>query len=204
MSTRQQRESFLLGFIPGAIASFFAVIIVSLSPVFSSDGATASTAETAATTTTATGSATAGRGAGRGGPPEGMGMGMDMMAENADPLSFGTADPEVVDVFNSAGCVACHAIKGVGGGNSTVGPHLYMTGALAATRRPGDSAEAYIRDSILHPNAFIMPNCPTGACPSDIMPQTFADTLSPEDLDTIVSYLAALGTSAEVEVLNQP
>jgi len=107
-------------------------------------------------------------------------------------------------VFDSAGCVACHAIKGVGGAGSTVGPHLYMTEAMAATRRPGDSAEAYIRESILDPNAFIMPNCPTGACPSGVMPQTFADTLSPEDLDTIVSYLAALGTSAEAEVLNQP
>jgi mono/diheme cytochrome c family protein len=199
MSARQQRESFLLGFIPAAIASFFAVLIISLTPILSDDGASVSAADTAPTTTTATNPMTAGRG----GPPEGRGMGMGMLAENADPLSFGTADPDVVNVFNSAGCVACHAIKGVGGAGSVVGPHLYMTGAMAATRRPGNSAEAYIRESILDPNAFIMPNCPTGACPSDVMPQTFADTLSPEDLNIIVAYLAALGTSAEAEVLNQ-
>jgi mono/diheme cytochrome c family protein len=134
----------------------------------------------------------------------GQGMGQGMGMENADPLSFGAADPRVVDIFTNAGCVTCHSIKGVGGAGAAVGPHLYMTGALAATRRPGDSAEAYIRESILNPDAFIVPNCPTGACPSGVMPKTFGEMLSPEELDTIVAYLSALGTPDEANVLNQP
>jgi hypothetical protein len=123
---------------------------------------------------------------------------------HAEPLAFGTAKFEVIEAFQAGGCVACHSIKGVGGGAATIGPPLFRTGAIAAERRPGASVAAYIKESIVEPDAFIMPNCPTGPCPSGLMPDTFGDTLSLDQLTTIIDYLAVLGTAVEAEVLTQP
>ncbi len=106
----------------------------------------------------------------------------------------GTAPADVVAAFNRGGCAGCHTIAGIPGANGTVGPDLSNLGAVAASRREGYTAEEYIRESILDPNAFIAPECPSGACPSGVMLQTFAQTLSQDDLDTIVGYLATLGT----------
>lgn len=49
-----------------------------------------------------------------------------------------------------------------------------------------------------------MPNCPTGPCPSCVMSKLFAETLSPEQIQTIVDFLVALGTEAEANVLTPP
>lgn len=123
---------------------------------------------------------------------------------HAEPLSYGNAGTEVVDAFNAGGCVVCHSIKGVGGGNATIGPPLFRTGFLAADRRPGATPEAYIEESIRNPNAWIVPNCPTGPCPESVMPQAYSETLTDDQIGTIVGYLAALGTDAESSVLPAP
>jgi mono/diheme cytochrome c family protein len=208
LTTRTQRESRLLGFIVGAITSFFLVLVGSLLPWLDEDGTATSIPTTAATAAVSDSTPPAtqqagptGSGRGRGGPPEGRGPGSQ---GNVDPLGFGVAGQEVLDAFADGGCVACHSIKGVGGEAATVGPHLFRLGVIAADRRPGDSVAAYIEESILDPDAFIMPNCPTGPCPSGVMPQTYGDTLSAEDLATIVDYLAVLGTPAEAALLTQP
>lgn len=193
MANRYQKESLLLGSVFGGVVGLVAVFAISLLPTFNDEtGTTPVSPDTAAATDTSIPS-TNDR---RGGPPEGRGP------ANVDPLTFGTADQDVLDAFAAGGCVACHAIKGVGGQGAIVGPFLFQTGALAATRRPGASAAAYIEESIRNPDAFIMPNCPNGACPSGVMPKTLGDTLSDEQISTIVSYLAALGTDAETGVLN--
>lgn len=81
-------------------------------------------------------------------------------------------------ILFSTNCSSCHAINGAGG---QIGPEL--TTVYAA------KGEEYIRESILLPNAVIAPECPTGTCPSGVMPQTFGETLSEDDLNSIVSYL---------------
>jgi hypothetical protein len=63
------------------------------------------------------------------------------------------------------------------------------------------SAEAYIEESIIDPGAFVRPNCPNGPCPAGVMPQTYGETLTDSQISTIVSYLAALGTAGEADVL---
>lgn len=103
-----------------------------------------------------------------------------------------------VAAFTKAGCGGCHTIPGIPGANGTVGPNLDHIGADAPTRVAGLSGAEYIRQSILEPNAFIAPACPSGPCPSGVMLQTFADSLSGTDLDTIVSYLEVLGTDTAV------
>jgi hypothetical protein len=54
------------------------------------------------------------------------------------------------------------------------------------------SAEDYIHQSIVDPNAFIVPECPTGPCPADLMPQNFESVISPTDLDALIAYLMSL------------
>ncbi len=100
-----------------------------------------------------------------------------------DPTARGLA------VFNAQGCAACHAIQGISSGQ--VGPDLTQIGTLAATRVDGMSAEDYIRESILNPDAFIAPECPNGECPAGVMPPNFGDKLSPEELDDLVAFLLA-------------
>ena len=113
------------------------------------------------------------------------------------------APPEVAAAFNKGGCGNCHTIPGVPGANGQVGPDLSSIGAEAATRRSGYTAEEYIRESILDPNAFIAPKCPAGDCPPGVMLQTFAQTLSQEDLDRIVGYLSVLGTEEQATFVAQ-
>ena len=203
MSRRAERESFWLGFIMAALVSFALVLVVSSlwQPGQDADPGTSTVASVSEETTTpANENATANSpGRGRGGPPEGRGPG----SAGANPMAFGTASANVLDAFDAGGCVACHSIKGVGGDGATVGPPLFRTGEIAAERRPGPSAEAYILESITNPDAFIMPNCPTGPCTSGVMPQHLADSLTSEQIQTIVDYLALLGTEDEESVLSQ-
>jgi len=104
------------------------------------------------------------------------------------------ASAEVIAAFNAGACGGCHTIPGVPGAVGQVGPDLSNLGAEAADRRSGYTAEEYIRESILDPNAFIAPNCPTGDCPSNLMPPNFKETLSPEQVEMIVNYLMTLST----------
>ena len=78
-------------------------------------------------------------------------------------------------------CGTCHAIDGLSTG--AVGPDLTQIG--------GRADAAFIRQSILEPNAVIAGACPSGACPSGVMPQSFGDLLTPEELDALVDFLIA-------------
>jgi mono/diheme cytochrome c family protein len=79
------------------------------------------------------------------------------------------------DLASLNGCVACHTTNGV----DTTGPSWK---GLSETR----TAE-YIRQSIVDPNADIVPGFP-----ADVMPKTFGDTLSQDDLDALVAYILSL------------
>ena len=207
MTHREQRESLVLGVIAGGLVAMLIVFLVSLALVLGDDdvdspipGSAGVATSTAADTTSGFGQGQ-GLGQGQGGPPDGRGPGVNGQT-TSNPLASGTASDDVIAAFDAGTCVACHSVKGVGGGEATVGPPLFRTGAIAAERRPGPSVEAYIKESITDPDAFIMPNCPNGPCPSGVMPKTLAETLSVEQIETIVNYLAALGTDNETSVLS--
>ena len=121
----------------------------------------------------------------------------------AIPAHEALAPTDVVAVFNTSGCAGCHVIPGIPGANGQVGPNLTTIGADGGTRIDGYTAEEYIRESILDPNAFIAPECPFGDCPANVMLQSFADTLSEDDLETIVGYLSTLGTEDEVALSSE-
>lgn len=87
-------------------------------------------------------------------------------------------------VYLATGCGACHAIPEVSEG--VVGPSQANIGTVAATRIDGVSAEEYIRQSILQPNAFVVEGFGEG-----IMPQTYGDSISPSDLEDLIAFLLA-------------
>lgn len=109
-----------------------------------------------------------------------------------------TAPADVVAAINGAGCAGCHVIPGIPGANGRVGPDLTEIGVTATARAEGMSAEEYIRQSILEPNAVIAPDCWGVPCPAGVMLQSFASTISDADLNTIVGYLSKLGTADAV------
>ncbi len=100
---------------------------------------------------------------------------------------------EVAPIFTKAGCIGCHVIPNIPGAMGAVGPNLSEIGAVAATRVEGLSAVEYLHQSILEPNAFIAPECPSGPCLPGLMLQNLGDILTPEEIDMVVAYLATLG-----------
>jgi mono/diheme cytochrome c family protein len=99
-------------------------------------------------------------------------------AEPADPVARGQ------QVYTSSGCGGCHTIEGVS--NGVVAPNLTQIGKVAETRKEGTSAEEYIRESILNPNAFVV----DGFQPN-IMPQIYGQQLNNQQLDDVVAFLLA-------------
>ncbi len=85
---------------------------------------------------------------------------------------------------SAPGCAACHSPLE---GTVIVGPSHFGVGTAAASRVPGLSAEEYLRQSIIEPNAFIV-----DGFVADIMYQQFAEQLSEEDIADLVAYLLTL------------
>lgn len=76
-------------------------------------------------------------------------------------------------LFNREGCSACHTVDGVSTG--AVGPVL--------TDIYADKGEAYVRESIVNPNAVI-----AEGFAENVMPPTFGDVLSDQDLDDLIAF----------------
>ena len=90
------------------------------------------------------------------------------------------------------GCAGCHGTLD-NESSAAVGPWLGNISENGELRIDGISSEEYVYQSILHPSAFISPDCPTGPCsgPPSAMPDNFALRMgeNPQDLGDIMSYL---------------
>ena len=106
------------------------------------------------------------------------------VVDTNDPIAYGRS------VFQQAGCGACHVLADAGGAGN-IGPDLSQIGSVAATRVTGQTAEEYIKTSIVNPGAYLTAECPTGACPANVMPQTFGASLSEAELAALVTYLSS-------------
>jgi len=94
------------------------------------------------------------------------------------------------DLFTGdGGCTACHTLadaESVG----ALGPALDELAADAEKygKQEGQSPEEYVKTAIVDPNAFLVPNFSEG-----VMPENFKETLSAEEIDTLVKYLLTVG-----------
>ncbi len=88
-------------------------------------------------------------------------------------------------IFNGQGtCFTCHDVSI---GNTIVGPSMKGVATRAATRIQGMSAADYIHQHIVKPSVFTVPGFPAG-----VMPQNFAQVLTPQQINDLVAYLMTL------------
>jgi mono/diheme cytochrome c family protein len=90
------------------------------------------------------------------------------------------------------GCLICHKVTEQG---NERGPDLRQATAQAATRRPGTDAEAYLMESLVAPDAFLVPGYPK-MMPSALKPPA---NLNMAEAKAVVAYLQSLG-GAEITV----
>ncbi len=93
-------------------------------------------------------------------------------ALNAPPGEAGKA------VFASNGCASCHTLKAAGA-TGKVGPDLDKLPTYA--QQAGKPLEAFVKESIVDPNAYVQPGFPKGVMPPFNLPA--------DQLDALVSFL---------------
>ena len=86
-------------------------------------------------------------------------------------------------VFKNNQCGACHTLKAAGA-SATTGPDLDKLPAYA--QQAGQAVDAFARQSIVDPNAYIQKGYP-----KNVMPATFGKALSKQELDALVQYLVS-------------
>jgi cytochrome c oxidase subunit II len=85
-------------------------------------------------------------------------------------------------VFVNNGCNSCHTLKAAGA-TAKIGPDLDKLPAEA--KGASKPLEAFVRESIVNPNAYVAPGYP-----KNVMPATFAQ-LPKSQLDALVQYLVS-------------
>ncbi len=115
-----------------------------------------------------------------------IGAGDRLLVPVADaPPPPGVREGREVFVEARAGsCTICHSTER---GVDDVGPSLYGLADRAGTTVAGLDAEAYLRQSILDPDAYVVEGWPAGQ-----MLPIYEDRLTPEQLDALIQYLLTL------------
>lgn len=98
---------------------------------------------------------------------------------SSNPATSGKA------VFQNNGCGACHTLTAAGT-TGTAGPNLDKLAAYATQAK--QPLAAFVRQSIVSPNAYVQPGYP-----KNVMPQTFGSSLSKQQLDALVQFLVNSG-----------
>lgn len=87
-------------------------------------------------------------------------------------------------IGNQAGCGTCHSLEA---GVILVGPSLADIGSQADKRVSGLSAQDYLRQSILDPNAYTL-----DGFAANVMPMVWSDELTEEQVDDLIAFLMTL------------
>lgn len=81
-------------------------------------------------------------------------------------------------------CVTCHLPDST---RAMLGPGLLDIGVSEAKCDPQQSLEAYLRESILEPEACLLPGYPAG-----LMPAVYANVWGDAEIDALVAWLLSL------------
>lgn len=114
------------------------------------------------------------------------------------PTPTPTPDPNAtprpaLTLIVAYGCSACHTIPPLTYEERLIGPNLSNIGIEATSRISGMSAEKYIRQSIIDPDAYLAARDASGQpAPAGIMPWEYEQQISPQELDALVAFLLTL------------
>jgi cytochrome c551/c552 len=97
-----------------------------------------------------------------------------------DPAAGETVYSQVA----SPGCNTCHSLEP---GVTLVGPSLANIGAEAGGRVSGQSAEEYLRESVVEPNAYVVEGFS-----ANIMPTNYGSQLTEQQVTDLVAYMLSL------------
>ena len=86
--------------------------------------------------------------------------------------------------FTAKACVSCHSLQP---DVTIVGPSQAGVAVRAGSRKPGLTAELYIYESIISPSAYLVEGFQDG-----LMPKTFRETLTPQELADVIAFLLTL------------
>jgi cytochrome c551/c552 len=87
-------------------------------------------------------------------------------------------------IFTQNGCSACHTFRAVPSAVGKVGPDLDNVKDTAA--KAGQDLLAYIKTSIVDPNAYITPGYQPG-----VMPGTFGTTMTATQINALTAFIAS-------------
>jgi cytochrome c oxidase subunit 2 len=92
-------------------------------------------------------------------------------------------------LFTANGCGGCHTLAAAGA-NGTVGPNLNNINSDATKygKQLSESPVQYVTESIENPGKFTVPGFPKG-----VMPSTFGQQLTPQQIAALVKYLLSVG-----------
>jgi mono/diheme cytochrome c family protein len=106
------------------------------------------------------------------------------------------------------GCFACHTVEALGIRGGQRGPDLSAAGKQAEVRKPGVSAEDYLREAIVDPWACLTPlpgsglvECQVAVDPAktypQLMPPGAKERMSKEQLDDLIAFMKSLRGAGE-------
>ena len=92
-------------------------------------------------------------------------------------------------IGSTPGCITCHSVEPTDDPlqPSPVGPSHYGVADRAGDYTENQSAEEYLRESIVEPDAHIV-----GGFTAGVMYQNYADDLTEQQIDDLVAYLMTL------------
>ena len=94
---------------------------------------------------------------------------------------------EIFNTFYAETSFACSTCHHTDTEERLIGPGLLNISEIAGTLVPGESAEEYIRQSIVDPSAYVVEGYPDG-----LMPQNWGTVLSEQDIQDLIAYLFTL------------
>jgi mono/diheme cytochrome c family protein len=108
----------------------------------------------------------------------------DLLQQEFAALPAGDATAGQLVFSTTGGCAVCHSLQP---GVVIIGPSQSDVATRALTRKPGYSPELYIYESVTRPSAYVVPGFQDG-----LMPQTFKEALTPQQLADVVAYMMTL------------
>lgn len=125
-------------------------------------------------------------------------LGIGLWMFSGQPLGAGTTTsttPIAFDAESAArgealaaetGCLACHAIDGTSG----IGPTWK---GLAGASRPLDTGESVTADDVYLFSSIVDPVAQVVAGFEAVMPTTYSDSLTEDEINDLVEYIKSLG-----------